>query len=232
MTKGVDLHRLQDLDSEGDEKRRRLEEVETALSDSEALRQAKRRVETFQKRVQEWVVEQRDLELQVQGLTDKISHEEQRLYSGMIKNPKELGDIQAEVAALKRRRQELESTLLETMIEREGVEAGQAEAQTHLNEVQADWSAGQADLIGEQEELQKKLAEIAQIRIGLLSSIDAGDLALYESLRIRKGGVAVAELRDGTCGRCGVGVSPSVEWQLRQGKLVPCSNCERIIVRL
>jgi predicted nucleic acid-binding Zn-ribbon protein len=171
------------------------------------------------------------LELEVQSLVDKTSRDEQRLYSGVIRNPKELEDLQAEVTALKRRRQQLEENLLEMMIEREDAETAQAQAQSHLDEVQTDWTARQADLVGEQEELQGELAEIEQARKTLLPSIDASDLRTYEALRRRKGGVAVALLRDSTCGACGVGIPPSLEWQLRQGKLAPCSNCERILVR-
>jgi predicted nucleic acid-binding Zn-ribbon protein len=231
MTEGADLYRLQCLDSEGDKKRQRLAEIEAALGESKELQQARQAVKRAGEQVRKWAVKQRDLELEVQGFMDKISRHEQQLYSGAIRNPKELEDLQAEVAALKRRRQQLEEKLLEVMLEREDAEIVQTQAQSHLDEVQADWTAQQADLIGERGELQSELAEVDQAREALLPSIDAGDLRTYEALRRRKGGVAVAPLRDGTCGACGVGISPSLEWQLRQGKLAPCSNCERILVR-
>ncbi len=231
MTEGADLYRLQCLDSEGDKKRQRLAEIEAALGESKELQQARQAVKRAGEQVRKWAVKQRDLELEVQGFVDKISRHEQQLYSGAIRNPKELEDLQAEVAALKRRRQQLEEKLLEVMLKREDAETVQAQAQSHLDEVQADWTAQQADLIGEREELQAELAEIEQAREALLPSIDAGDLRIYEALRRRKGGVAVALLRDGMCGACGVGITPSLEWQLRQGKLAPCSNCERILVR-
>jgi predicted nucleic acid-binding Zn-ribbon protein len=232
MTEGADLYRLQSLDGEGDKKKRRLVEVEAALGESEVLREARQAVERAQKHVRKWAVKQRDLELEVQGLADKTSRDEQRLYSGVIKHPRELEDLQAEVAALKRRRQQLEEHLLEAMVEREDAEAAQAQAQNHLAEVQADWSARRADLTSEREELQTSLAGIEQAREALLPDIDAGDLAVYEALRRRKGGLAVVQLHDGACGGCGVTISPSLEWQLRQGKLVACSNCERILVRV
>ena len=232
MTDGANLHRLQGLDSEGDRKRRRLAEIEAALNESDALRQARQAVERAQEHVHQLTVKQRDSELEVQGLAEKTSHDELRLYSGAIKNPKELADLQAEVAVLKRRRQQLEGDLLEVMIEREDAEAAQAQAQSHLDELQAAWSVQQADLLGEREGLQAKLAEIEQARGAILPSIDSGNLAVYEALRRRKGGLAVVQLRDGACGGCGVTISPSLEWQLRQGKLVPCGNCERILVRL
>ena len=170
-------------------------------------------------------------ELEVQGLSDKLSRSEKRLYSGEVKNPKELADLQAEVAALRRRRQNLEDSLLETMIEREEAETAHARAQKHLDETQAHWSDRQAELVAEQETLQGELAKIEQAQAGLLPSIEPGDLAVYQALRRRKGGQVIVQVRDGACGGCGLAISPSLEWQLRQGELVHCGNCERIIVR-
>jgi len=83
----------------------------------------------------------------------------------------------------------------------------------------------------EREMLQQELAEIEQARAALLPSIAAGDLATYQSLRSRKGGLAVVQVHDGAwCGGCGVLMSPSVKWQLRQEGAVCCDNCERFIV--
>jgi predicted nucleic acid-binding Zn-ribbon protein len=232
MTNGASLYRLQCLDSEADEEQRRLAEIEATLGESEPLKQARRAVESAQALVKEWSVQQRDLELEIQGLTDKTTRSEQRLYSGAVKNPKELADLQAEVAALKRRQQKLEDDLLEIMIEREGAEASHAQAQAHLDETQAGWLAQQEDLLSEKETLQEKLAEVEQARAALIPTIEAGELATYQALRRRKGGKAVVQMSEGACEGCGIAVSPSLEWQLRQGELTTCSNCERILVRL
>lgn len=231
MTREADLYRLQCLDSEGDRKRRRLGEVEAALGESEALKQARRALGSAEALVRRWMVQQRDLELEVQGVSDRISRSEQRLYSGTVKNPKELTDLQAEVAALQRRQQKLEDDLLEAMIEGEEAETAHAQAQRHLDETQAYWSAQQAELMAEREALQGRLAEIEQARVGLLPRIEAGDLSTYQGLRRRKGGLAVVQVRDGACGGCGVAVTSGLEWQLRQEGLGYCSNCERMIVR-
>jgi len=230
MTKGIDLYHLQRLDSERDAKQRRLAEIEGALGESEALQQARQALEHTQALIQKWMLRQRDLELEIQGLSGKISRSEQRLYSGEVKNPKELADLQAEVAALQRRRQKLENDLLEMMIEQEKEEAARTQAQKHLDEIQTHWSAQQADLMAEQEILQGTLAEIEQARTELLPSIEAGDLAVYQALRRRKRGLAVVQVHDDTCGGCGIAISPSLKWQLRHGKLAYCDNCERIIV--
>ncbi len=232
MTRGADLYRLQCLDSEGDAKQRRLAEVEAALGESESLKQAHRALESAQALAQRWALRQRDLELETQGVSDEISRSEQRLYGGVVKNPKELADLQAKGAALRRRRQKLEDDLLEAMVKQEEAEAVHAQAQKHLNETQAHWSAQQADLMAEREMLQGRLAEIEQARAELLPRIEVGDLAAYQALRCRKGGLAVVQVRDKACGVCGVAVPPSLEWQLRQEGLGYCGNCERIIVRI
>jgi len=230
MTQGADFYRLQCLDGDGDAKQRRLAEVEAALGESEALRQARRALESAQSLVRKWALRQRDLELEVQGLSDKTLRSEQRLYGGAVKNPKELADLQAEVVSLRRRRQKLEDALLEAMIEQEEAEATRDQAQAFLNETQYRWSVEQADLMAEREELQARLAEIEQARTALLPSIEAGDLQVYQGLRRRKGGLAVVQVRDGACGGCGIAISPSLKWKLRQGELVRCGNCERFIV--
>jgi len=232
MTRGAGLYRLQCLDHEGDAKRRRLMEVEAALGESEALKQARQTLKRTQGLVKKWAVRQRDLELKTQGISNKISRSEKRLYGGVVKNPKELADLQAEVASLRRRRQRVEDNLLEAMIEREEGEAAQADARRHLDEIQARWSTQQADLMAERETLQEELAEIEQARAEVLPSIDAGDLATYQSLRRMKGGIAVVEVQGGACGGCGVAVPPGLEWQLRRDGVVTCGNCGRIIVRV
>ena len=89
MTTGADLYRLQCLDSEGDAKRRRLAEIEAALVESEALKQARGALKGARSLIQRWVLRKRDLELEIQGLSNKITRSEQRLYSGVVKNPKE-----------------------------------------------------------------------------------------------------------------------------------------------
>ena len=230
MTRGEALYRLQQLDSERDAKEARLTEIRTALEDDSALREARERLEKAEKRALEWQIRQRDLELEIESLVDKVSRSEKRLYGGKVKNPKELSDLQAEVASLKGRRQRLEDTLLEAMIEKETAEEARREAREHLEEVESVWGTRQADLKVEQELLQKRLKEIQGKRSATTPRIDADVLADYEKLREIKGGQAVAHVRDDTCAVCGVTISPSAEWKLRQGELVHCDSCGRIIV--
>ena len=230
MKMGADLYHLQRLDSEGDSMRGRLTDIAAALGESQELVQARQTLEDAHAQVRKWAVQQRDLELEIQGLADKATRSEQHLYSGAVKNPRELADLQAEIAALQRRQLKLEDDLLDAMVERDEAESAQTQAQQQLDETQALWSAQQADLMAEQSELQEKMAEIEQERATVLPNIDAGILATYQNLRRRKAGLAVTQVNGDACGVCGVGMSPKLKWQLREGEIIYCSNCERIIV--
>ena len=230
MTNGENLYRLQGLDTESGGKRRRLVEVEAALAESQELQRARRIVESALASVRRCAIRQRDLDLELQGLAEEMSRSEQRLYGGAVKNPRELADLQAKVESLRRRRQTLEDDLLTAMIEREEAEETLAQARKHLEETEARCSLQQASLMVERDDLLARLADIDQARSKALASIAPGDLAAYQSLRNRKGGLAVARIRDGSCGACGVAVPPALKWQLREGKRVRCGNCERIIV--
>jgi len=211
MTKGADLYRLQELDSEKEVKQRRLAEVEAALEDESELQRARQALESAKEYAQRMMIQQRDLELEVEGISDRISRSERRLYSGKVTNPKELSDLQAEAASLKRRRQKREDDLLEVMIEREAADDARAQARAHLEEVESRRADQQVALRSEREELQARLADIEQERAELLPRIEADDLAAYRSLWERKGGLAVVQVRDGACRGCGVTISPSVE---------------------
>jgi hypothetical protein len=230
MSRAEDLYHLQQLDSEWDARQQRLLDIETALKDDRALREARRTLDTAKKHAQKWYITQRDLELAIESLSDKMSRSEKRLYGGKVKNPKELADLQAEIASLKRRRRRLEDTLLEAMIEREEAEEARDEAHATLEQTTSMWSRRQADLKTEREELGRRLEEIQQDREAVVPQIEARIMMTYESLREQKGGQAVAPVRDDTCTGCGVAISPSAEWRLRQGEMCYCDTCRRILV--
>jgi len=232
MTQARDLHRLQQLDSERDEKQERLEEINARLRQDQALRRAQATLETAEAKIKTLESRQQDLELEIESLAQKTQRSQDRLYSGNVTSPKELADLQAEVTSLKRRRQDLEDKLLEIMIELETTQETRAEAESELETIKTHRAEEHARLRDEKAALEASLEEIAQQREAVLEKIDPRDLARYQNLRSRKGGVVVVEAKDNVCTGCGIAVSPHVTWELRQGNLVRCENCERIIVRL
>ncbi len=225
-----ELFRLQQLDSERDAKLGRLTEIEAMLKNSSRLEEARQGLSVAEEQARRCQTRQRDLELEIESLSSKMARSEKRLYGGKVKNPKELSDLQAEIESLKRRRQKLEDALLEAMINREEAEANLDQARSHLQQVESERSTQHADLKAEQEALERRISQIEKRRQAVTPRIDAEILRDYERVRERKGGQAVAQIRGDACSACGVTVAPSIEWKLRQGELVHCDTCGRILV--
>ncbi len=230
MSRAASLYRLQQLDTEAEAGQRRLTEIAAALGETAILRQARTAARQAAAQVQEWSVRQRDLELEVQGIKSDIAAGERRLYGGSVRNPKELTDLQAKVASLKRLLERKEENLLEAMIAREEAEAAQAKSQDLLTRVEASLQAEQAALRAEAERLETRLTEIARDRQALLPEIKPDDLELYRFLRRAKGGLAVVLMRSGACSACGIEVPQGQLERGREEGLLTCGNCERILV--
>ncbi len=211
-------------------RRRRLAEIQAALGESLVVRQAQAEVAAAQAELHRWQTRQRDLELEVASLAGKLAETEALLYSGRIRNPKELSDLQAELAALGRYRQAREDELLEAMLNVEEQMEALAAARRRLAEVEATAATDQANLRAEAAQIEARLKTLADERELHLMGISAADLAVYEALRERKHGQAVARIEDGACSACGDAPPSSRLQQARQSEdLVTCANCERIL---
>ncbi len=224
------LYRLQQVDSELDTKHRRLQEVEAGLGETEELVQARTSVQQAETTHRRWQTTLQDLELKMATLENKIKSSEQRLYSGTVRNPKELTSLQEELNYLRRRKGKEEDRLLEAMISVEERAAVLQDAQRHWEAVEAAWTTRQAELSRERDELAARLAELRDLRAARVEAVDGADLSAYEDLRQRKGGTAVARLKGNLCTSCHVEVPSSRSQQARQGaKLVFCGSCGRIL---
>ena len=230
MSKAETLYRLQTIDLEIDESTRRLKEVKAVLEGNEELQRVRQALQDGEKTLSQQRTRLRDQELEMRSLANKIASVEDRLYSGRIKNPKELANRQDEVQYLKRRKDGLEDQVLEAMIEVEESEASVTEQRERLARLEKEWQETQVRLSAEQNELMNRLSQLKAKRAKLQKTIEAGDLALYEDLRRRRYGQAVALLEGELCQACRVTLPTSKVQQARQGEaLTLCGSCERIL---
>jgi len=233
MTRGEPLYRLQNLDQELETGQRRVAAIQAELGETEPLLQARRELAAATEEHRRWLSKARDLELEIESLSSKISSSEQRLYSGNVRNPKELSDIQNEIAALKRRCQSLEDELLEAMVSGEEAAAALEARRAAQDEIEAGWQTSQATLRKELSALEARLVKARAEREHTRRSIQPDDLAFYDKVRARFGTVAVTTLRDGVCGFCAVAPSSTKLGRLHSGReLLECGNCGRILLDL
>ena len=208
---------------------RTLDELAVQLEEARAAHAAKRA------ELDEIAHEQGRLEGDVQMIDDKIAHESGRLYGGDITSPKELASIQAELDALRRRKNHLEDQDLEVMERREAVEkdmSGLADQLADLERrVQEATDARDHAAI----EIETELNENTSTRAAILPEIPPDLLEVYQELRPKKNGVAAAALEGSVCRGCGVSLSPVALDAIKRaesGDVARCENCRRILVRV
>jgi uncharacterized protein len=230
MKRARALYQLQVLDTEIEQKSRRLTEVESQLKETDELRAARVAVEKAEKQLKEGKTRLHRLELENQSLQSEIADDERRLYGGRITVPKELRSLEDKIKNLKTRRGKVEDDVLDTMMAVEEGEAVLGESRAVLAHVDADWQTHQASLIAERNQLKMGIAKQSADRETLRTAIVPKDLGVYDNLYGRKGGRSVARVNVGTCGACGVSVSSRQLQAIADGdELVPCSACERIL---
>ncbi len=231
------LLELQALDSAVDRLRHRRstlpESAEMARLDGlvDALRDAVLRAET---EVSDLAREQAKFEREIEQVRTRKARDEQRLASGSITIPKQLQDLEHEVATLARRQSDLEDSELEVMERAETAEAELASLSRRRSGHLADREVAEAARDAAFLEIDAELARLLAERAALAPTFPADVLALYEKLRASEGGIAVGEITRGRCGGCHLDLMNNEKSALRSAppdELVRHDECRRIMVR-
>jgi predicted nucleic acid-binding Zn-ribbon protein len=231
MSKAEPLYRLQLLDIDLDKARKQLRDVEGALSSNPAVLHAQAEFNAAQQTHHKLSSDLRSMELEARVMDDKLKADEDRLYTGNIRTPKELIDLQHEVEILKRHRGEMDDKLLTAMM---GVEeAGQVvqRCQAAVDEATRHWQEDSVGLHEERKQLLDRISANEERREAICIAIPRADLNTYTVLRTKKpNGVAVVLVKDGACGQCGESASSVLLQQTRTGSsLTTCTTCGRIL---
>jgi predicted nucleic acid-binding Zn-ribbon protein len=176
--------------------------------------------------------EQSKIEDDVSLVSNKIDHEQGRLYSGEIQNAKELSNIQAELDALRRRKTHLEDQELEVMERREVLEGETGALATDLASLDAEIVAATARRDAALAEIERELGALGAQRAGLVPLLPEDVVEMYDGLRGKFGGIAVGALDKGTCKACGLPLSPVArdEFARSEDPIFRCENCRRILI--
>lgn len=228
MSTTLGLFRLQQVDSQIDRARLKLSTIQKTLENDAELKQAVTKLETSQKENHHALHQMKNAESEVQAQKIKIEQAESSLYGGSVKNPKELQDLQKDVASLKKHLVTLEERELEAMVNSETASSEYEKAKTELEILQAKRGNEHKTLIDEQTELTTQLERLAEEREASVTPIDVKMLQSYDELRKNKRGVAIAEIQDGACASCGTDLNASTQQNAKR-QIVPCPSCGRIL---
>jgi len=228
------LYRLQQVDLDLDARQARYHALQWDLQNDTALEQARTQWEAADQAWRASEAALRRAEDESRRVREKLQRQEARLYSGEVTNPKELQDLQMEVQSLRRRLDRLEDRAVALLLEAEEAEAAREAARQALEQAQLAWEQRQREGARELAQLEDAIRQLEAQRAELLAALPAEARELYQALRKRRQGRAVAGVREGSCLACGAILSTAVLQQARTAttELVRCPTCGRILYPL
>lgn len=174
----------------------------------------------------------KDLVDQVKEKKLKRELTQANLFSGKVRNPKELQDLQAETQALDRTIAKLEEEQLQAMMSLEETTNAMRQAENELQKVLDRKSSQNSLLIGEKHKIEAEIPQVDAQRQTLREQLDEATFTIYRNLLKSKAGRAVAEVHDDTCGACGVTVPPAdIQAAKSPNAIAYCKNCGRILYK-
>jgi uncharacterized protein len=230
MSAALGLYRLQQVDSQIDQIQARLKAIQQTLENDAELRGVNQRFAAADGKHKEAEHALKLSEAEVEKQRIKIEQTEASLYGGKVHNPKELQDLQKDVASLKRHLETLEERQLEAMITLETTENEVQMAKAALEGVQSNLREQNKDLAHESETLHKNLERLNSERLAVVTDIASQTLSIYDQLRKQKRGLAITTIADNSCEACGTTLTASQQQTARStNQLFHCPTCGRIL---
>ena len=230
MSAALGLYRLQQVDSQIDQIQARLRVIQTALENDAELRAATQQLAVSERKYKDAEESLKHSEAEAEKQSIKIQQTEASLYGGHVQNPKELQDLQKDIASLKRHLLTLEERELEAMFLTETAEKDWQSARADLELVQSRLGVQHRDMTEEKASLHKNLERLNSERQAVVRDIAQEAMNIYNQLRQQRRGLAVTTLSDGSCAACGTTLTPSQQQNARSaGQLFRCPSCGRIL---
>lgn len=230
MNPAFQLSRLQKIDTELDQIAQRQQEIIRLIQDESVVNEVKTRLDVLDGELNSRQKTLKGIEDKNNQIQTKLQDDERSLYGGNIRLPRELQDLQNEIASLKKQISTQDELQFDTMMQIEDLEKQRAEIKNELAEAQSVYATHVAGWKGENSSLEKKKENLSTERKAAIQNLDETSLEKYESLRKAKRGLAVALVSEQACTACGATLTPA-DWQAARSpqRLVFCSSCGRIL---
>ena len=173
-------------------------------------------------------------EADVEQVRTRIDRDRQRLDAGQVSSPRDLENLQSEVASLTRRQSDLEEVVLDIMERQETAEGRRQAAAAERVAIAGDRDTVTARRDAALAEIAEQAGKAADRRASVAAQEPADLLALYERMREQHGGVGAAALRRGRCEGCHLSLNTVDLNTIRAAdpdEVLRCEECRRILVR-
>jgi predicted nucleic acid-binding Zn-ribbon protein len=230
MSAAMGLYRLQQVDTQIDGILARQKWIQDTLQNDVSLRTTTQAFSLADNQHKDATRILKQTEAEVEKQRIKIEQTEASLYSGRVQNPKELQDLQKDIASLKKHLGTLEERELEAMVIVETAENELQTTKAALEQTQASLNEQYRDLNKENEALTKDLERLEHERNAILSDLVSSAVSTYDQIRKQRRGIAVTTISDSACAACGTTLTLSLQQSARSAtQLFNCPTCGRIL---
>jgi predicted nucleic acid-binding Zn-ribbon protein len=173
-------------------------------------------------------VRSRQLESELSGLQDKLSHYDDQMLK--VKTNEQLWALQKEVEFAKNKISEAETKILESMERLDAVASRLAAATKERERLLADNKAAISELQRKLAKMQEELELVTKGQGEVRPQIPREYISIFDRLQTAKGSLAVAAAVDGSCKACNFRIRPQVYLDMRyHNGIFQCDNCNRIL---
>lgn len=224
------LDQLQAIDLLVEAKNTALQQIESTLGETGELATARAQVDSLRGLLHDQEQRLRELEWDVDEINRHVSAEQKLLFSGSVKNPKELEGLQKDLKQRETKRSQVEDRELQLLADIETTQDEVQRAQNELKRVTESWEDRQRQLSGQQSSVSEELEALRLSRVKIVASLEPTNISLYERLRREKRGRAVAHVERSTCQGCRIALPMGVVQRARAGReFVFCPSCGRLL---
>jgi predicted nucleic acid-binding Zn-ribbon protein len=178
--------------------------------------------------------EQAKAEGDVEQVVARSERDQKRLDAGQVGSPRELENLQSEIASLAKRRGDLEDIVLEIMERREDVTQRLTDLTKERDTLTADLATVTERRDAASAEIDEQIGAKTAERVLIATQLPADLISLYEKIREQQGGVGAAALYRGRCEGCHLSLDNTSLAEIRNAApdaVVRCEECRRILVR-
>jgi hypothetical protein len=190
---------------------------------------ARAAVDALDRRAADSLRRRRQLEVEIAGLLAQQKRFEQQLLA--VTNQQQYEAMQHEIAAVRAKRDALETAELELLEADDRDAAARPEAAHTLERAQAEAAAATAGIATEEAGARAELAELDARRRALVEPLAPAVRQRYERLRSGRSGQAVAAIVQQACGACHRALPPAgLQAARRRETLLLCDGCGRLLM--
>ncbi|MCE9557319.1 MAG: hypothetical protein K8R88_00055 [Armatimonadetes bacterium] len=171
-----------------------------------------------------------DLELKFKTLFDKLNAQINYLYSGKVTNSRESEALEKDIESLRDRADKAEEERLAVAEATPAARKAYGDVHEKMEVLKKELAVAYQAALKERDQLQADYKESVKVRNDRAVKVPAGLLAQYDAIRVKHNGIGMGEILGGkTCGACGTNLPQKIVLSAREGKLVMCESCHRIL---